>query len=89
MSTAYNPHSNLRAETAVRSMKRLVRENTGQKGELDTDKIAMAMLMYRNTPDPDTGLSPAQVLYARQLRDTQKKEDRSRRKERRHKTNPH
>ncbi len=32
--------------------------------------MTAAMLMYRNTPDRDTGLSPAQVLYAHQLRDT-------------------
>ena len=70
VSTAYNPHSNLRAETAVKSMKRLVADNTGPKGDLDTDRMAMALLTYRNTPDRDTGRSPAQVLFARQLRDT-------------------
>ena len=70
VSSAYFPHSNLRAETAVKSMKRLIMANTGSGGTLDTDKFAAAMLMYRNTPDRDTGLSPAQVLYARQLRDT-------------------
>ncbi len=31
--------------------------------------MAMALLAYRNTPDRDTGRSPAQVLFARQLRD--------------------
>ena len=51
VSTAYNPHSNLRAETAVKSMKRLVMDNVGPKGELTTDRMAMAMLAYRNTPD--------------------------------------
>ena len=69
VSSAHNPHSNLRAETAVKSMKRLVTQNTGPNGTLHTDNFAMALLQYRNTPDRDTHRSPAQVLYARQLRD--------------------
>ena len=70
ISSAYFPHSNLRAESGVKSMKRLIAENTGSGGSLDTDAFAAALMQYRNTPDRDTGLSPAQVLYARQLRDT-------------------
>lgn len=69
VSSAYNPHSNLRAETAVKTIKRLIRDNTGVRGSLDTDKMTMALLAYRNTPDRDTLRSPAQVLFARQLRD--------------------
>ena len=69
ISTAYNPHANLRAETAVKSMKRLITENTGPSGTLNTDALATALLTYRNTPDRDTKRSPAQVLYARKLRD--------------------
>ena len=70
VSSTYFPHSNMRAETAVKSMKRLIVNNTGPGGSLETDKFAAAMLTYRNTPDRDTGLSPSQVLYARKLRDT-------------------
>ena len=33
----YNPHANLRAETAVKSMKRLIAKNTWPRGSLDTD----------------------------------------------------
>lgn len=67
VSTAYIPHANIRAETEVKSVKRLIGENVGPKGTLDTDRMVMALLAYRNIPDRDTGRSPAQVLYARQL----------------------
>ena len=69
ISSAYNPRSNLRAETAVKSMKRLIQENVGPSGTLNTDQLAMALLTYRNTPDRDTDRSPAQILFARNLRD--------------------
>ena len=69
VSSAYHPHANLRAETAVKSMKRLITNNSGRSGTLNTDKLAAALLNYRNTPDRDTNLSPAQILYARQLND--------------------
>ena len=63
------PHSNQRAELAVKSMKRLLRDNVTAGGSLDTDKFLRAIMAYRNTPDRDTGCSPAQVLFGRELRD--------------------
>lgn len=69
VSSAYNPHANLRAEMAVKSMKRLNSNNTGRSGTLNTNSLAAALLNYRNTPDRDTGLSPAQIIYALQLND--------------------
>ena len=50
-------------------VKRLLRENTGPNGSLDTDKMARALLTYRNTPNKDLGVSPAQILYGRCLKD--------------------
>ena len=69
ISSVANPHSNCRAEVGVKTMKRLLADNTGPGGSLDNDKVLRAMLQYRNTPDPDTGMSPAEVIFGRQIRD--------------------
>ena len=69
LSSAYHPHSNLRAELGVKVVKRMLRENISPQGSLDTDKMARALLAYRNTPCKDLGVSPAQILYGRALRD--------------------
>ena len=69
VSSAYYPRANKRSEVAVKSAKRLIMENLGPKGQLDTDRFARALLLHRNTPDPMTGLSPAMILFGRQLRD--------------------
>ena len=53
----------------MKTIKRLLRENTGKQGSLDTDKMGRALLTYRNTPNKDVGLSPAQMLFGRNLRD--------------------
>ena len=49
--------------------KRLIKDAVKMSGELDTITLIKGMLQLRNTPDPDTGLSPAQMLLGRQLRD--------------------
>ena len=69
LSSAYHPQSNGRAEVAVKTAKRLLRNNTGPSGTLNTDQFLLAMLQLRNTPDPDCKLSPAQILFGRPLRD--------------------
>ena len=68
MSSAYHPHSNFRAETAFKTLKRLISDNVDKSGNLDNDAVAAALLTYRNTPDRDTNMSPAMILFARQLR---------------------
>merc|ERR1711860_33981 len=69
LSSAYFPHSNLRAEQGVKLAKKLIRDNTDRSGSLDNDKFARALLNYRNTPLRDIGRSPAQIVTGRQLRD--------------------
>ena len=69
VSSAYYPRANKRSELAVKASKRLIMDNLGPKGELDTDRLARALLCHRNTPDPLTGLSPSMILFGRVLRD--------------------
>lgn len=69
LSSVAFPHSNCRAEVAVKTVKRLLSDNTPATGGLNTDRFQRAMLQYRNTPDRDTLLSPAQVLFGRPIRD--------------------
>ena len=69
ISSAYNPHSNQRAEGAVKAAKRLIRDNTGPDGSLDTNSFLAALLMHRNTPASDTKMSPTEVLFGRHLKD--------------------
>ena len=69
LSSAYYPQSNGRAELAVKSAKRILMDNTDSFGRLNHDKTARAFLTHRNTPVQGVGLSPAQMLYGRPIRD--------------------
>ena len=70
MSSAYFAQSNGRAEVAVKSVKRMLRDNMGTDGTLDTDAVMRGLLLMRNQPDRDTGMSPAMVVMGRPLRDS-------------------
>ena len=54
---------------AVKSAKRLLRDHCMPSGRLNTDAYMMAIMAHRNTPDPISGLSPAQIVYGRPLQD--------------------
>ena len=43
------PHSNCRAEVAVKNVKRLLMENCSPSGSLNVDSLQVAMLSYKNT----------------------------------------
>ena len=62
-------HSNGRAQLGVKTCKRMLMDNTGPNGEINFDKFQRGMLQYRNTPDRDTGLSPAQMIFGRPIKD--------------------
>ena len=69
LTSVANPHANARAEIAVKQVKRIMTDNTSATGSLDEDAFQKAILSYRNTPDPATGVSPAMMLFGRQVRD--------------------
>ena len=50
-------------------MKRLLTSHTDAQGRLDTEAVAAGLLQYRNTPDPDSGLSPAQIIFGKTMGD--------------------
>lgn len=63
------PHSNSLAEIGVKTVKRLLMDNTSESGAIDTDKFQRAMLQYSNTPDRDTRLSPAMCIFGHPISD--------------------
>ena len=69
LSSAYNPRSNGRAEVAVKAMKRLLLDNVGPTGEIDSEKYTCAILQFRNTPDSSSGVSPSQIIFGGPIRD--------------------
>ena len=69
MSSAYFPHSNGRAEVAVKTVKRLLMVQLSPNGDLNNDCFLHAILLLRNTPYPDCGVSPSEVVFGHPLQD--------------------
>ena len=68
IASAYNPNSNKLAEGAIKAAKRMLRDNTGTQGTLNTDKFLAALLAKRNKPDPKITMSSINVVFSRQSR---------------------
>ena len=69
LSSGEYPQSNGRAELGVKSPKHIIYDQVAPNGSLNNDAAARAILQYHNTPLPEINLSPAQILFHRQLRD--------------------
>ncbi len=69
LTSVANPHANTRAEIAVKTVKRMLMANTSAVGSLNVDSFQRAMLIYRNSIDPETKSSPAMILFGRPIRD--------------------
>ena len=69
LSSVAFPHSNCRAEVGVKTTKRIITGNVDRSGNLNTDAFKRALLQYRNTPNPDTTISPAQCVFGRTIKD--------------------
>jgi len=69
MSSPTYPQSNGKAESAVKSMKKII-EAAWTQHHLDKDRLVRALLQYRNTPSRRDGLSPVQKLFGKPIQDT-------------------
>ena len=61
-------YSNYQAEIRVETVKGMIIDHNGPKGVRNIDAFQQAILQYRNTPDRDTKLSPAQCVFSRPIR---------------------
>ena len=67
MSTAYDPAADKRAEVGAKSAKRIIRENVGPNGTLNTNKMTQALLAHQNCPNPTMQILPAQIVFVRPI----------------------
>merc|ERR1712237_6829 len=47
----------------------MLMENSSPGGAIDVDRFQKAMLIYRNSIDPETKASPAMIIFGRPIRD--------------------
>jgi hypothetical protein len=62
--------SNGVAEEAVKEMKKIIRANISPIGVLNRPSTVAGLMMFRNTPRSPTDLSPAQLIFGQDIRDS-------------------
>ena len=67
LSSVEYPQSNGRTELGIKAANHIIYDNTPPNGSLE--KVAKAIMQYRNTPLPDLNLSPAQIFFHHNIRD--------------------
>ena len=67
LSSGEYPQSNSTAELGVKSAQHIICDNAPPNGSLNTNAAARAILQYCDTPLREINLSPAQILFHRQL----------------------
>ena len=70
IASTYYPRSNGRAEVVVKQANRLLRPNVDVSGSLDIDKFLSAMFHLTSTPESGCQISPVEIVYGSQLRDS-------------------
>ena len=65
VSSVGNPHANLRSESSVKSLKRMLRDIVGNSGSLDSDAVTKALLCHANTRCLVLNKSPAEIAPGR------------------------
>ena len=69
VSSVSNAHGNLRAEVGVRILKRILRDIVTETGNLNSDAVTEALLIYHNTKCRVLGKSPSELANGRVLKD--------------------
>jgi hypothetical protein len=69
-SSPYMSRSNGVAEEAVKEMKKIIRANISPLGVLNRPSTVAGLMMFRNTPRSPTDLSPAQLIFGQDIRDS-------------------
>ena len=69
-SSPYMSRSNGLAEAAVKAMKKIIRANVSPAGVLDRPSTVAGLMMFRNTPREPLNMSPAQLIFGQDIRDS-------------------
>ena len=68
LSSAYDAKSNGRAEATVKSID--LTNNVSLNNDIDTDSFTGDTLQFVDTSNPQNGISQAEILFRRTIRDT-------------------